>query len=478
MSFRATSSTSNLYNDALPNGASVVGTSSSVWSVLLWFKVTAAAGNFANFYSDGHSGDASELTIGPKNTGAISFFTRPGGAGSSMTILSSASYADNRWHWLFFVKRASNSYQAYIDGVSVGSNTTNITQAPLAGNAFLIIGGNNLAVGSLIGPVMNFKRALTLPEARQAAYGYSPHPPNLWIKNDGVLGIDYSGNRYNVPVLNSPGLSMETPIMFKRRVQTVAPPAAQELSGTIAGTSTAAGTLDKTVSLSGAVAGVGAAAGVLDKTVPISGQTDGTGAATGVLSVTKLVSGAVSAPATVTGSLNQTVSLSGAVAGTGQATGQVVKTVSLSGQVAGVGAAAGAVEKTVQLSGSTAGVGAAAGDLSVEAPTSDNLLSGSVAGTGAAAGSLQKTVFAAGSAAGVAGATGGVVIERQLGGAAAGVGTATGTLRVTLVGTEGLLSVSDRALTDLALSDSPEARLAVEDAAAYLLRIMDSQGQL
>lgn len=187
-------------------GCSARGTGTT-WTLILWFVASdnAAGSGFAALYAEDFAGDTS-LSIQMNTNGTLKFFYRPGGFGQpTFTITSGGAYDDDIWHWLMFTCTADNAYEAFVDGVSVGTDTTSITQTATLNNTYIgAVGANQLPVGSRMARCANFKVALTLGEGAAFAYGQFVRHPNLWWE----LGIastepDWSGNGYSGTVNSS-----------------------------------------------------------------------------------------------------------------------------------------------------------------------------------------------------------------------------------------------------------------------------------
>lgn len=173
-------------NASTTNGsANVAHSGSSAWTVCGWVHSPSNSGgsNFDNIYSERDSTGDEYLNVHLKTSGAISFFYRPGGFGQPQSsTLSTRTVTDSLWHWWCYVNRSSTDRQAYIDGISQGTDTTSITntQTP-AGVVLGANGSQDLPLGARQALVQSYKSALTLGQMKAAVYGFrTVRPHQYW----------------------------------------------------------------------------------------------------------------------------------------------------------------------------------------------------------------------------------------------------------------------------------------------------------
>lgn len=159
--------------------------------------------------------------------------------------------------------------------------------------------------------------------------------------------------------------------------------------------------------VTGTVAVTGTASGTVRASGTVAGTVGVTGSASGTVRAAATVSGVVGVTGAASGSVRNRGTVSGVVGVTGSATGQVRASGAVSGAVGVSGAASGSVRATATVSGTIGVTGSASGSVSGGA----GIVSGTVDVTGQAAGSVRVS----GSVAGVVGVT----------------GTASGTVRAT-----------------------------------------------
>ena len=107
----------------------------------IWFK---SSGNAAHeFYlSIANSGNTIAFYIRMDNTGKIRGMDD--GATASSDVASAALYDDGLWHKADWVRRSSTDRELYVDGVSMGSTTTDTGSLTSSGNLPLGVGINSV----------------------------------------------------------------------------------------------------------------------------------------------------------------------------------------------------------------------------------------------------------------------------------------------------------------------------------------------
>ena len=155
--------------DQIDFDSTATSLSGATFSVVVWFKSpdNAVGSDFANIYFQGNDFPGT-LSLQMKQSGVVNYFLRDDS--SNLISLNSGVVDDGNWHWIFVVKRSNTDHQYYMDGVSQGTSATSVgtytpTLSEVAAN-----GLNTLPVGGAITRIMLWRRALTLDEARNAAY--------------------------------------------------------------------------------------------------------------------------------------------------------------------------------------------------------------------------------------------------------------------------------------------------------------------
>lgn len=187
------------------------------WAVAGWFRVpdNAAGSDFAVIHEQLASADFI-TSIQIRKDGRIFADYRPGGFGQPLARISSAAgFDDDQWHYLLWVSRATNDYQLWIDGSSIGTNATAVTNsATLLDSRVAKAGGQALPVGSMVARWASWRRALTVEQGeRFLRYGIAPSRPHWWWE----LGVgepepDLSGHGFQGSVLGGMPRGTEAPI--------------------------------------------------------------------------------------------------------------------------------------------------------------------------------------------------------------------------------------------------------------------------
>jgi len=133
----------------------------------LWVKNSGNSGN-EQLFMLGDSGATLRLRILLLAAGTIQF--GDDGATASVTVTSGNAIDDGNWHKLDWVRRSSTDREAFIDGVSVGTSTTDA--GSLSGTINLTIGvdrdgSTNPATTSTISLVRLSAKAPTATQIRQ-----------------------------------------------------------------------------------------------------------------------------------------------------------------------------------------------------------------------------------------------------------------------------------------------------------------------
>lgn len=193
------------------------------FAVICWFNSpdNAAGSNFANIYDEVDNAVEVIFSLQMNQLGRVRAFYRPGGFGQpSLSLDSADGLDDSLWHWAFFSSRTTSDHEFYIDGVSVATSTTAITNSQTHNR--VDFGGNGTATlpsGGLLARLMTFDFALTLGEAKSLAYGRLVRKPHLyWECGIGSPEPDWSGNGLNGTVTGaSVGAHCPTPRVFGAR---------------------------------------------------------------------------------------------------------------------------------------------------------------------------------------------------------------------------------------------------------------------
>lgn len=142
----------------------------TAFSLVQWFRSPDNSGgsDFVSIFNEGSSGFPHNHLLQLKQSGAINVFYRNVDS-ETITITSVAGFDDDVWHWIHWVKRASNDYQLYIDGTSEGTDTTTVDPVPSL-TAFQLGATNTGVSGSMLGSLWGFRTALTIEQARSVAF--------------------------------------------------------------------------------------------------------------------------------------------------------------------------------------------------------------------------------------------------------------------------------------------------------------------
>ncbi len=177
-----TSITYNSGNGKFSQGAGFNGTSSKIainaarvgantaYSIVGWFKTTSTG--VGTLYGEGKAGTDLQfvyISVNAAGSGDFQFQTRDDG-NHLMTMNYNPGAGvlnDGTFHHFVGVKRAANSWEMYIDGVSRGTSSTNLSSASTLDQLSLGVlsrtGDINFYNGAL-DDVANFTRALTTSE--------------------------------------------------------------------------------------------------------------------------------------------------------------------------------------------------------------------------------------------------------------------------------------------------------------------------
>lgn len=224
---------------------------------------------------------------------------------------------------------------------------------------------------------------------------------------------------------------------------------ADQISGTAAGSATAAGTLSGRGALVGSAAGVATAAGTLVGTGALAGASAGVATTSGVLTARGALAGTTAGVATAVGTLLGRGALVGSSAGTATVTGDLydASAAGLRGTAAGTSTVAGTLRGTGALAGSAAGVATVTGTL-----RGPGQVSGLTAGAATVTGTLLGRGRLVGFTAGTATAAGTISALASIVGTAAGVATVAGSIRDTAA-IDFVLELVDASLPAYALVD-------------------------
>ena len=138
--------------------------SQAAFTVDAWFKTTSGSG-FEPIYSESHTTDGNPFLYAGLLNGKLHFTAR--GTGATMAITSVASYNDGAFHLAAFVKQSDNSWEMFVDGVSVGTSTTAVGTLTLNRSEMGRFGQGAGAADFFLGQIDEtelFNRALTQPE--------------------------------------------------------------------------------------------------------------------------------------------------------------------------------------------------------------------------------------------------------------------------------------------------------------------------
>lgn len=144
------------------------------FSYVAWIK-TSSTGTFKIIFGESNNNTA-ERYIFKNNTNKLAFFVRDI-SGNSISIASTASISDNKWHHIVGTRIGINAY-LYLDGILVANNSNGIlanTDTSPAAN--IQIGqrdavGSNLNWSGNIDDVLAYNRGLSSSEVLQL-YNYT-----------------------------------------------------------------------------------------------------------------------------------------------------------------------------------------------------------------------------------------------------------------------------------------------------------------
>jgi hypothetical protein len=209
--------------------------------------------------------------------------------------------------------------------------------------------------------------------------------------------------------------------------------ATNDLAGTIAGVSTASGSLTVRAALAATIAGQGTTTGTLTSRAVLSGTVAATSTITGTMAVSKPLAGTVAASSTVTGSLTVRTPLAGAVAAASSVTGALTATAAAAGTIAAVSTVTGTLTIGSPLTGAVAASSTVTGTLLVSKP-----IAGAVTASSTVTGSLTNTepgdIALAGTVASTSTVSGALAVGAPLATTVAAQSTVTGALTVEAAG--------------------------------------------
>ena len=209
-------------DDYVDLGSNAIASNQAECTVSSWFKSTA-------------SGIATQIIYGEGNTAIgghyLTLFFDPSAKTINVVIYDGSIFAflnssqivnDDKWHHVAYVKRASNDYELYLDGVSVDTDSTDIS-TPTIDNVGVgssdLAGGYNYFFNGTIDEVRIYNKSLT-PEEIQADM-QSPNPitrpvasysfeesgqyandTHVWVKGKYGSALSFDGNNDYVDLGN------------------------------------------------------------------------------------------------------------------------------------------------------------------------------------------------------------------------------------------------------------------------------------
>jgi hypothetical protein len=136
------------------------------YSIALYFKTTSLISPIALF-AVGSTVSQIPVILLQLNNQALSFFVRDN-AGNNVLVQSSSTYNDGKWHFAVAIK-SGNSFQTYMDGVSLGSGSGIIGASAL--NSAVIGAWNSTSITQFfpgtLDDVRIYNRALSAQEVGQ-----------------------------------------------------------------------------------------------------------------------------------------------------------------------------------------------------------------------------------------------------------------------------------------------------------------------
>lgn len=361
---------------ALPSGCTTLD--QLVFSLIVWFKDDG--NGWREIFTDEEAfNESSYLRLrasGSFADGLLEYYYRtPTGIAE---IRSSSAYDDGAWHWCFVVRRATNDFEAYVDGTSVGTSSVTCGTATITASNVTI--GNWYSGGPADEPfgdglahfVLFRGTALTVAEATEIAYGnFGRKVPTAYLPlwGESTTEPDYSPNAYNGTVTGTAKVDHPGQVKWRTRGRMDAPRqgSAYSLSAAAAGAATA-GSADNAVRGVYATAAGAAIASASDNVVRALGTVTvaGTGAAAAPMNVVRVLQATASGAATATATFSGTVrSLSATVTSVSTAAATMAAIRAVLAQAAGAGVAAAQVSRLAIREAAAGGLSTAAANVAL-----------------------------------------------------------------------------------------------------------------
>lgn len=398
---------------------------SLAWTI--WSDFKMPPGNtYRELYTE-YNAFNKQVYVRVKNTGVadVQFRTTTG----QQLLSGSARLDDNQWHRIMFVRRATNDFELYVDGVSVatGSVTCGVDSSTMkiaTGNWDSSAGvADEPAMGVMRQTVVVIGTALT-PTQEAALWNGGADggslPPGVtattWIKHGsgGAAGPDAAENGATYGQSLTGSIMVDAgPTLLERDWSGVGASAG---SGTATGVSAA---LKKAV---GNSAGTSTATGVSQNSTGAVGSSSGSAVVTGVSQATKAATGSSSGGASVSGVARAEKRSVGASSGAASVSGLGTAWKLALGLAAGVALVAGVSQASKVATGASAGSSVVSG-----VSRADKASLGASSGLASLSGVSAARKVAVGSSDGLA-TVSGVGSSASLG---SGIGSAAGSSVVT-----------------------------------------------
>lgn len=427
----------------------------SAYTICLWVNFPTIDSTIDILATGGYN-DADHLLL--NSDGSVGLSALVGYSGTSHTT-SADTIATGQWYHLAIVRSSTSLVEVYIDGVSVLSDTNDISSRPAwsAGGveSMLLSRGYSSYTSYYAAEVKVFASALSsgaISRERRIS-----RPSKAYVGYWPLRGTTspYGGGSGSLSVFDSSpdfGTGDHPKIIAQRRFPELLPQAAAGGgSGAISGTATVA------LTGSGTLKGAGALGGTSTVVLTGSGALKGAGALVGTATVVLTGSGSLKGAGALVGTATVAITGTGALKGDGALVGTATVAITGSGSLKGAGALGGTATVTFTGSASAGGESGISGTATVSITGSGDLRgSGALAGAASVALSGSGTLVDLG-----AGAISGTTTVTF-----AGSGTMTGqVLSVLTVGTFGPISIAAGSewyitLTGPAL-DAPKVRITV-----------------
>lgn len=182
-------------------------------AIMCWFRHPGASSNVFIYKERGAFNE--EIQMFMDSAGAIHYQWRTPTALAGFTG-SGSGFDDGVWHRLLFLRRASADFEAYVDEVSEGTDTTDPSTATVSPTIFIgnnTVGPGNNPFGGDLARFAVFKAALTVAEAESfLRSGQLINDPEHWEEMLGTSSEpDWSINQHSITISGSPAVADHAP---------------------------------------------------------------------------------------------------------------------------------------------------------------------------------------------------------------------------------------------------------------------------